>query len=101
MSSTGQATSPTENFKLIINALANYKKVTKIEISTSPFAADFERANSPEDILQILRGRANAFQEYRNGNPKLMGHLKPAVEIIQSFSKIIQEAVSRISSCLV
>ena len=102
MSSTGQEISSTEYFRLILNdALADYTKVTKIEISTSPFAADFEQSNSPKDILQILQRQANAFQEYRNGNRKLISCLEPAVEIIQAFSNIIQEAVSRTSYQLV
>jgi predicted DsbA family dithiol-disulfide isomerase len=96
MSSTGQEASSTEYFQVILNeALADYQKVTKVEISTSPFAADFEQSNSPDDILQILQRRANAFQEYRDGDRKLISYLEPAVGIIQTFSKIIQEAVSR------
>jgi hypothetical protein len=94
MSSTRQATSSTERLQSIIDALANYKKVTGIEISTSSFVAVFEQSNSPEDILRLLQGRLEAFQEYRNGNRKLISCLKPAVQIIQSFSKIIEEAVS-------
>jgi hypothetical protein len=97
MSSTGQVTPSTENFQLIINALADYKKVTGIEISTDSFAAVFEQSNSPEAILQLLQGRAKAFQEYRDGNRKLISCLKPAVKIIQAFSEIIQEAVSLVS----
>jgi hypothetical protein len=97
MSSTRQATSSTERLQSIIDALANYKKVTGIEISTSSFVAVFEQSNSPEDILRLLQGRLEAFQEYRNGNRKLISCLKPAVQIIQSFSKIIEEAVSLVS----
>jgi hypothetical protein len=99
MSSTGQATSSTSNFQLIINALADYTKVTgiELEISTSSFPAVFEQSNSPEDILRLLQGRAKAFQEYRNGNRKLISCLKPTVGIIQAFSGIIQEAVGLVS----
>jgi hypothetical protein len=97
MSSTGQATSPTENFQSIINALLNYKKVTGIEISTSPFAVGFEQSTSPEDILQLLQERLEAFQEYRSGNENLINCLKPTVGIIQAFSNIIPEAISSVS----
>lgn len=96
MSSTGQATSST-NFQLIIdNALADYEKVTGIDLSRSPFAAKIEQSNSPEDILQLLQERENAFREYRNSNRKLISCLKPSVVIIQAFSTI-QEAVSLVS----
>lgn len=97
MLSTGQATSSTSNFQLIVNALADYTRVTGIEISTSPFATVFETTDSPEDILKLLQGRAKAFQRYRDGNRKLINCLKPAVKIIQAFSKIIEEAVSLVS----
>ena len=96
MSSTGQATSST-NFQLIIdNALADYENVTGIDLSRSPFAAKIEQSNSPEDILQLLQERENAFREYRNSNRKLISCLKPSVVIIQAFSTI-QEAVSLVS----
>ena len=93
MSSIEQVTS-TSNFQLIIDALANYAKITGVDLSTNPFAAALEQSNSPDAILQLLQGREKAFQEYRNGNRRLIKCLSPAVKILQAFSGILGEAVS-------
>ena len=95
MSSTGQAS--TSNFQLIIDALADYAKITGVDLSTNPFAATLEQSNSPDAILQLLQGREKAFQEYRNGNRRLIKCLSPAVKILQAFSGILGEAVSLVS----
>ena len=71
MSSTGQATSSTSstsNIQLVTNALADYAKVTGVDLSKNPFAVVIERSNSPEAILELLQEREMAFNEYREGN---------------------------------
>jgi fungal STAND N-terminal Goodbye domain len=95
MSSTGQAS--TSNFQLIIDALADYAKITGVDLSTNPFAATLEQSNSPDAILQLLQGREKAFKEYRDGNPRLINCLSPAVKVLQAFSGILGEAVSLVS----
>src|ERR1700761_2899296 len=97
MSSTGQATSSTSNFQLITDALADYAKITGIDLSQNPFAAVLEQSNSPEAILQLFQARENAFKEYRDGNRRLISCLSPAVKVLQAFSGILGEAVSMVS----
>jgi hypothetical protein len=89
MSSTGQASSSTSNIQLIIDALADYAKVTGIDLSENSFAAALEQSTSPEAILQLLRGREKAFKEYRDGDRSLISGLTPAVNVLQSFSGIL------------
>ena len=96
MSSIGQVTS-VSNFQLIIDALADYTKITGVDLSTNPFAATLEQSNSPDAILQLLQGREKAFQEYRDGNRRLINCLSPAVRVLQAFSGILGEAVSLVS----
>jgi hypothetical protein len=96
MSST-QATSSTSNLPLIIDALADYAKITGIDLSKNPFAALLEQSDSPEAILQLLQGREKAFKEYRDGNRRLIRCLSPAVKVLQAFSGILGEAVSLVS----
>ena len=48
MSSTKQATSSTSIFQLIVDALADYTKITGIDLSKKPFAAALEQSSSPE-----------------------------------------------------
>ena len=100
MSSTGQATSSgtsTSNTQLIIDALADYAKITGEDLSKNPFAAKLERSNSPEAILELLQEREKAFKEYRDGNRRLISCLSPAVKVLQAFSGILGEAVSLVS----
>jgi fungal STAND N-terminal Goodbye domain len=100
MSSTGQATSSTSsnsNVQLITNALADYTKVTGVDLSKCPFAAAIEQSNSPEVILELLQERENAFKEYRDNNRRLINYLSPAVKVIQAFSGILGEAVTLVS----
>jgi hypothetical protein len=97
MSSTAQATSPIENVKLIINALADYAKETGVDLSKNPFAAKLEQLMSPEDILQSLEEREKEFKEYREGNRRLTNFLKPAVKVLHGFSGILSEAAGLVS----
>ena len=97
MAPTGQATSSTSNIQLIIDALADYAKITGIDLSNNPFAATIEQSNSPEAILELLQEREKAFKEYRDGNRRLITCLRPAVDVLQAFSGILGEAVSLVS----
>jgi hypothetical protein len=100
MSSTVQATSSTSstsNIRLITDALADYAKLTGVDLPNNPFAAAIERASSPGDILELLQEREKAFKDYREGNRRLISYLSPAVNVIQAFSGILGEAVSLVS----
>ena len=97
MSSTGQTTSSASNIQLIVDALADYAKITGIDLSKNPFAAALEQSSSPETILELLREREKAFKEYRDGNRKLISCLSPAVKVIQAFSGVLGEAVNLVS----
>jgi STAND-like protein len=100
MSSTEQPTSSTSsnsNIQLITDALANYAKITGIDLSKDPFADALRQSNSPEAILQLFQEREKAFREYRDGNRRLINCLSPAVNVIQAFSGILGEAVSLVS----
>jgi hypothetical protein len=100
MSSTGQSTSSTSstsNIQLITNALADYTKITGVDLSNNPFAAAIEHWNSPEAILELLQEREKSFEEYRDNNRRLINCLTPAVRVIQTFSGILGEAVTLVS----
>ena len=99
MSSTGLASSSISNTQLIIDALANYADITRIDLSENLFAAlpVLEQSNSPEAILDLLQGQETAFKEYRDGNRKLMICLSPVVRVLQAFSGILSEVVCLVS----
>ena len=96
MSSTGQITS-SSNFQLIVKALADYAKLTGIDLTKNPFAEKVELSNSPEAILELLQERQKAFIEYRDMNQSLITCLSPAVEVLHVLSRILGDAVSLVS----
>ena len=100
MSSSGQATSPTSNYQLIINALVDYAQITGIDLIKSPFAAALEQSSSPEAILYLLQERGKVFNEYRDGNRRLMNCMSPVVSVLQAFSGILGDTVSLVSHIL-
>ena len=97
MSSAGQATSSTYTVQSIIDALANFTKVTGIDLSNNPLATTIEHLTSYEAVLELLQEREKAFKDYRNGNQRLISCLRPAVKVIQAFSGILGEAASLVS----
>src|SRR6266436_2512126 len=88
------STSPTENIKLIVNALASYTKETGKDLSESPFASKLKQSNSPGDILRLLEEWEKAFEEYREGNRRLINCLNPVVKVLHAFSGILSEVTS-------
>ena len=94
MSSTAQATSSASTIQSIIDALADYTRVTGIDLSNNPFATTIEHLTSHEAILELLQERENAFKEYRDRNRRLISCLRPAIKVIQAFSGILGEAAS-------
>jgi fungal STAND N-terminal Goodbye domain len=97
MSSTAQATSSTSAIQTIIDALADYTKVTGIDVSKNSFAAAIERSDSPEAILELLQEREKTFKEYRDNNRRLINCLTPAVKVIHAFSGILGNALTLVS----
>ena len=97
MSSTEQSTSCPSTVQSIIDALADYTKVSGVDLSKNSFAAAIENSNSLEDILELLQEREKAFKEFREENRRLISCLRPAVKVIQAFSCILGEAVSLVS----
>jgi hypothetical protein len=100
MSSAEQATSSTSstsNTRLIADAFEKYAKITGKDLSKNTFAAALEQSDSPEAILELLHEREKAFKEYREGNRRLINCLSPVVNVVQSFSDVLGEAVGLVS----
>ena len=98
MSLPGQSTSSPSNFQLIVDALADYAKLTGIDLSKNPFAERLEHLNSPQAVLELLEERENAFKEYRNQNRSLISCISPAVEVLQAFSGTLGGMVDSVSN---
>ena len=94
MSSTRHAKSPTPNIKLYTDALADYARITGIDLSTNPFAITLEQSDSLKAILQLLQEREKAFNKFRNENRRLIDYVTPCVEVLHAVSGTLGEALS-------
>jgi hypothetical protein len=95
MSLAGRATSSTPNIQLIIDALADYTRLTGKDLSKDSLGTLLKYSKSPEVILELLQRRNNTFQEYRNQS--LASSLGPTVRVLHAFSRVGGEAVSLVS----
>ena len=94
MSSIGQAASSTSNIKWFTDALADYARITGIDLSTNPFAGSLEQSDSLESILQLLQEREAAFKKFRKKNRRLINCVTPCVEVLHAISGTLSEALS-------
>jgi hypothetical protein len=66
-------TSTSTNFEAIFNdALAEYTKQTKKDLRNLPISSEIDGCKSAESITKIFRDQAKAFDDFRNGDRKLI-----------------------------
>jgi len=99
MSASNQTTDPSiSNFTAIFDAASReYKKLTKQDLATHPFAAALQGYNSPDSILNVFRDQAQAYDKFHKGDDKLMEWLTPIVNILFTFSETLGEGVGLVS----
>jgi hypothetical protein len=99
--STGNQTtrhSASSNFTHIFNAaVEEYKKHSKQDIRTHPFATTFNACTTPDTILDVFRGQAQAFDRFREGEDKLIRWLNPTVQVLFTFSALLGEGIGLVS----
>ena len=78
-------------------ASADYAKQTGIDLVNHPSSDRLQACHSPDDVLKLLEEKANEFNDYREGNRKLIDCLKPVVTVIHALSGVLGEAVSSVS----
>jgi hypothetical protein len=87
MSSILNTTSTSSNFQALFEvALAKYTKRTGQDLRNHPLANVIDRCDSPDAILAIFQEQSRAFDEFRNGDPKLAKWLGPAVNALHAIS---------------
>ena len=65
-----------------------------------PPCANIDRCKSPDDILAIFQAQSQAFDEFRNGDPKLIKWLRPVVNGLHAISTdtVASAGISIVSS---
>jgi len=87
MSSTSSTTSASSNFDAIFNAaLAKYANQTGHGLRNHPLASKIDACNSAESILAVFREQAQKFDEFRNGDHRLIKWIQPFVINLHTLS---------------
>jgi hypothetical protein len=99
MSSVNQPTDLSiSNFADIFDAASNeYRRLTKHDLHTHPFAAVLDNCDSPDAVLNVFRKQARAFGEFCRGDDRLMKWLDPTVHILFTLSATLGEGIALVS----
>ena len=97
MSSTEHTTISPSNLQLIIDASSDYAHRMGIDFAQNSLAEELQRTNTPNDILNLLQQRENAFLHYRNRNRTFIDCFSPAVRVLHIFSEKLGDMVNLVS----
>jgi hypothetical protein len=99
MSLTLDTTFSSFNFETLLDAaLTKYSRRTGQALSDHPLTAMIDCCRSPDDVLAIFEKQAVAFDEFRNGDPKLIKWLRP---IVDGLHAICTNVAVGMSTCMV
>jgi hypothetical protein len=93
-STSGQPSTSPSDFNSILNAglnraLVEYRNKTGKPLLDHPLAAELQRCDSVDSIKAIFQVQAEAFQQFRDGDKRLMKWINPAVDVLSAFSDTI------------
>ena len=87
MSATPNTITCSSNFTALFDvALVKYTKFTGRDLRNHPLAYIINTCQSPHAILAIFQEQSRAFDEFRNGDPKLIKWLAPLVNGLHAIS---------------
>jgi len=80
-------------------ALAKYTKQTGKDLRNHPLAFKINQRDSAESILAVFNEQAQEFDEFRNGNSKLIKWLQPIVSGLYTLSNssALRDGVNHVS----
>jgi len=95
------STSTFSNFQSVLNsALEKYENKTKNKLLTHPLAAQLQSCNSPSEILSLLEGLVQQFDQHRTSDDRLRNWLNPTVNVLFAFSATLSGGVSLVNVTL-
>ena len=101
MSSPAQIPGSSSQFNQILEAsLAKYQKKTGKNILSHPLAVELQRCTSVDAILAILQVQAEAFEQFRGGDRRLMRGIRISVDVLSALSDTLGEGVSLVLKIL-
>ena len=85
-SGPNRTSTPSDFEALFDAALEKYTKRTGQDLRNHELARMLDRCESPDSILAIFKEQSQAFDEFRNGDPKLIKWLTPIVNGLHAIS---------------
>ena len=85
-------------FQSVFNtALEAYENKTKNKLLTHPLATQLQSCNSPAAVLSMLQELIQQFDQCHRNDETLRSWLNPTVDVLLSFSALINEGVGLVS----
>ena len=86
------------NFQFIFNAaLDGYENKTKKKLLTHPLAVQIQSCNSPAEILPVLQGLVQQFDNRRRSDARLTTWLNPTVNVLYALSATLGQGVGLVN----
>ena len=79
---------------ILDTALADYTKQLGIDLATHSLADSLRLCRSPDDVLMLLEDKAKEFQDFRNGNRKLIDWLSPIIRVVHTLSGVLGRSIT-------
>ena len=99
--SSTSTTASRSSFQSIFNAaVKGYEKKTKQDLLTHPLAAQLQACDSPKDILAVLQGTVQEFDQARSADERLTRWLNPTIKVLHAFSTTLCEGFGLVGSHL-
>ena len=95
-STAGQipSTPPSDLNSILDAALSEYKKTTGAGLLEHPLAKEVKKCDSICAISAILQDQAREFQQFKDGNQRIMKWIDPMVDALSTFSETLGGAAS-------
>lgn len=95
-------TTPSTRFQIIFNdALEEYKKRTKNDLTAHPLATQLQLCDCPSAVLTVLQDQVGEPQQSRSNDERLTKWLGPTVNILFALSATLGEGVGLVNSKMV
>lgn len=96
--STAPAAATLSNFRSIFDAsLKVYEKHTKKDLLAHPLAIQLHSCDNPAEILTVLQGQVQQFEQSRGLDERLTKWLNPTVNVLLAFSEALGDGVSLVN----
>jgi hypothetical protein len=100
-STSGQTSTPSSDFKSILDAglsraLSEYKNKTGKPLLDHPLAAELQRCDTVNSIKAVFQVQAEAFQQFKDGDNRLMKWINPVVDVLSMLSDTIGGAAGTV-----